>query len=71
MLPAVVRRGNVYLSKRGYFDTLVLEDAMTFDSPEDAAEFVAALFDITIEYLATANAREDQEFAMQLEELRG
>lgn len=61
----------MYLNKDGRFLGRTVEDAMTFASVEAASEYVLDRERIEIEYLAAAVAREDQEYALELEDLRG
>lgn len=61
----------MYLNEDGFFLTHCVEDAMQFDSPDTAMEFVMEREGFEIEFLASAIAREDQEYATQLADLRG
>lgn len=71
MPPVVVRQGRSYLNQDGYFLAHCVEEAMQFDTPEAATEFVMTREGYEIEFYISALAREDQEYAMQLEDLRG
>lgn len=71
MPPVVVRQGRSYLNRDGYFLAFCAEDAMQFDTPEAATEFVMEREGYEIEFYISALAREDQEYALQLDDLRG
>lgn len=71
MPPVVVRQGRMYLNEDGFFLAHCVEDAMQFDSPDAATEFVFEREEIEIEFYASALAREDQEYATELHDLRG
>lgn len=61
----------MYLNEDGYFLSHCVENAMQFDSPDAAAEFVMEREGYEVEFYTAAVAREDQEYALQLEDLRG
>ena len=69
--PVVLRKGDLYLDKRGYWLGLTVEDAMEFPDADTAMRYAVAAEHISVEYRAWAVAREDQEYALQLEDLRG
>lgn len=60
----------MYLNKDGYFLGRTVEDAKTFASVEAASEYILNREHIEIEFHAVAVAREDQEYAEQLLDLR-
>jgi hypothetical protein len=73
--PIVIRRGQTYAGLDSRFNAL-LEEAMWFPDYDQACVWLGAtghgpLTAFEIEYLAGAIAREDQEYAAQLQEMRG
>lgn len=70
MRTVVVKQGRTYLNKDGYFLAHCVEEAMQFDTPEAATEFVMEREGYEIEFFVSALAREDQEYAEQLADLR-
>ena len=73
----VIRYHGLWLSQRGAFENgVTLEESREFNSYEDAMKWITDSWshppaDFDIMYYCVALAEEDQEYAAQLEDLRG
>lgn len=70
-MDVVLRKEGKYLDLNGNFYGLTVEEAMVFPSEEAALLYISDQSEIEMEWHAQAVAREDQEYALQLEDLRG
>lgn len=69
--PFVVSRDDRFFHKDEHvFSAVCVEDALIFTDP-DLVSLWDGFEDVVVEYLAAAIAREDQEYAAQLADLRG
>lgn len=69
--PFVVSRDDRYFHKEDHaFTAVVVEDALVYDDPIFVGLW-EAFPGVVVEYLAAAIAREDQEYAAELADLRG